>query len=146
MNVYLWRSHRMTTNQESLVVSWGTAGTPWFCGNDAFALKPCLNPESSYNEGYIYIDLSQHVSCRFLKRIFHLCKQKDSRNKTLRTGKKTCGRWKYYILTRDSQSGTCRDSGRIGEQSASALRESQLHHWLRSRRSAERGFEYSITT
>ena len=42
----------------------------------------------------------------FLYRLFHLYKQGDSGNKSqeLRTGRKTCGRWKYQILMRDSQS------------------------------------------
>ena len=35
------------------VVSWDTAGALWASGNDASAPKPCLNPESSSDEGFV---------------------------------------------------------------------------------------------
>ena len=35
------------------MVSWVTAGVLWVSGNDALAPKPCLNPESSFEEGFI---------------------------------------------------------------------------------------------
>ena len=38
---------------DSLVVSWDTAEALWVSGNDASAPKPCLNPESSSDEGFI---------------------------------------------------------------------------------------------
>ena len=31
---------------------WDTAGAPWVSGNDASALKPCLNPGSSSDEDF----------------------------------------------------------------------------------------------
>ena len=45
-SVWLWHSHRVMTIQQSLVVSWVTAGVLWVSGNDVSALKPCLNPET----------------------------------------------------------------------------------------------------
>ena len=40
----IWQSHRVTPIQQSLVVSWVTAGVYWGSGNDASAPKQCLNP------------------------------------------------------------------------------------------------------
>ena len=39
----IWQFHRVTTVQQSLTVFWDTAGALWAGGNDASALKPCLN-------------------------------------------------------------------------------------------------------
>ena len=50
---WIWQSHRATTIWQSLVVSWDTAGALWTSGNDASAPKPCLNPESSSDEGFV---------------------------------------------------------------------------------------------
>ena len=50
---WIWQSHWATTTWQSLVVSWDTAGAPWVSGNDASAPKPCLNPESSSDEGFV---------------------------------------------------------------------------------------------
>ena len=50
---WIWQSHRVTTIWENLVVSWDTAGAFWASGNDASAPKPCLNPESSSDEGFV---------------------------------------------------------------------------------------------
>ena len=52
-SAWIWQSHRATTIWQSLVVSWDTAGALWVSGNDASALKPCLNPESSSDEGFV---------------------------------------------------------------------------------------------
>ena len=50
---WIWQSHRVTTIWQSLVVLWDTAGALWASGIDASALKPCLNPESSFDEGFV---------------------------------------------------------------------------------------------
>ena len=50
---WIWQSHRATTIWQSLVVSWDTAGALWVSGNDASAPKPCPNPESSSDEGFV---------------------------------------------------------------------------------------------
>ena len=52
-SAWIWQSHRVTTIWKSLVVSWDTAGVLWVSGNDASAPKPCLNPESSSDEGFV---------------------------------------------------------------------------------------------
>ena len=52
-SAWIWQSHRATTIWQSLVVSWDTAGALWVSVNDALAPKPCLNPESSSDEGFI---------------------------------------------------------------------------------------------
>ena len=52
-SAWIWQSHRATTIWQSLVVSWDTAGALWVSGNDASAPKPCLNPESSSDEGFV---------------------------------------------------------------------------------------------
>ena len=52
-SAWIWQSHRVTTIWQSLVVSWDTAGALWVSGNDASAPKPCLNPESSSDEGFV---------------------------------------------------------------------------------------------
>ena len=52
-SAWIWQSHRATTIWQSLVVSWDTAGVLWASGNDASAPKPCLNPESSSEEGFL---------------------------------------------------------------------------------------------
>ena len=41
------------TIQQSLVVLWDTAGVLWVSSNDASALEPYLNPESSFDEGFV---------------------------------------------------------------------------------------------
>ena len=51
-SAWIWQSHRATTIWQSLVMSWNTAGVLWASGNDASALKPCLNPESLSDEGF----------------------------------------------------------------------------------------------
>ena len=35
------------------MVSYDTAGALWACGNEASAPKPCLNPESSWDEWFV---------------------------------------------------------------------------------------------
>ena len=55
-SVWIWQSYRATTIWQSRVVSWDTAGTLWASGNDALAPKPCLNPESSSDEGFVRSD------------------------------------------------------------------------------------------
>ena len=52
-SAWIWQSHRVTTIWQSLIVSWDTAGALWVSGNDASAPKPCLNPESSSDEGFV---------------------------------------------------------------------------------------------
>ena len=52
-SAWIWQSHRATTIWQSLVVSWDSAGALWVSGNDASAPKPCLNPESSSDEGFV---------------------------------------------------------------------------------------------
>ena len=52
--VWIWQSHRVTTIWQSLVMLWDTAGALWISGNDASASKPCLNPESSSDEGFFW--------------------------------------------------------------------------------------------
>ena len=52
-SAWIWQSHRMTTIWQSLVVSWDTTGALWASGNDASTPKPCLNPESLYDEGFV---------------------------------------------------------------------------------------------
>ena len=52
-SAWIWQSHRATTIWQSLVVLWDTAGALWVSGNDASAPKPCLNPESSPDEGFV---------------------------------------------------------------------------------------------
>ena len=49
----------------------------------------------------LHIDRREHVSCRFLNRIFHQCKQGNSGNGSHNfwTGRTTCGRYEYYIST-----------------------------------------------
>ena len=51
--IYIWQSYRETTIWQSLVVSGDSAGVLWASGNDALAPKPCLNPESSSDEGFV---------------------------------------------------------------------------------------------
>ena len=51
--VWIWQSHRVTTIWQSMVVSWDTDGAHWASGNDAWDLKPCLYPESSFDEGFV---------------------------------------------------------------------------------------------
>ena len=53
-SAWIWQSHRVTTIWQSLVVSWDTAGALWASGNDASAPKPCLNSESSSDEGFVW--------------------------------------------------------------------------------------------
>ena len=50
---WIWQSRRVTTILQSLVVLWDTARAIWASGNDASAPKPCLNPESSSDEGFV---------------------------------------------------------------------------------------------
>ena len=50
-SAWIWQSHQATTIWQSLVVSWDTAGALWVSGNDAS--KPCLNPESSSDKGFV---------------------------------------------------------------------------------------------
>ena len=50
---WIWQSHRATRIWQSLVVSWDFAGALWVSAYDASAPKPCLNPESSSNEGFV---------------------------------------------------------------------------------------------
>ena len=52
-SVWIWQSHRVITIWQSLVMSWDTAGALWASGNDASAPKPCLNPESSSDVGFV---------------------------------------------------------------------------------------------
>ena len=52
-SAWIWQSHRATTIWQSLVVLWDTAGALWASGNDASAPKPCLNPVSSSDEGFV---------------------------------------------------------------------------------------------
>ena len=52
-SAWIWQSDRATTIWQSLVVSWDTAGALWISGNDASAPKPCLNSESSSDEGFV---------------------------------------------------------------------------------------------
>ena len=52
-SAWIWQSHRATAIWQSLVVSWDTAGALWVSGNDVSAPKPCLNPESSSDEGFV---------------------------------------------------------------------------------------------
>ena len=52
-SAWIWQSHRVTTIWQSLVVSQDTSGALWASGNDASAPKPCLNPESSSDEGFV---------------------------------------------------------------------------------------------
>ena len=52
-SAWIWQSYWVTTIYESLVVSWDTGGALWASGNDASAPKPCLNPESSSDEGFV---------------------------------------------------------------------------------------------
>ena len=52
-SAWIWQSYRATTIWQSLAVSWDTAGALWASGNDASAPKPCLNPESSTDEGLL---------------------------------------------------------------------------------------------
>ena len=51
-SAWIWQSHRVTKIWQSLEVSWDTAEALWICGNDASVPKPCLNPESSSDEGF----------------------------------------------------------------------------------------------
>ena len=50
--MWIWQSYRVTTIWQCLMV-WDTAGPLWANGNDASAPKPCLNLESSSDEGYV---------------------------------------------------------------------------------------------
>ena len=52
-SAWIWQSHWVTTIWQSLVESWFTAGALWASGNDALAPKPCLNTESSSDEGFV---------------------------------------------------------------------------------------------
>ena len=52
-SAWIWQSHRATTIWQSLVVSLDTARALWVSGNDASAPKPCLNQDSSSNEGFV---------------------------------------------------------------------------------------------
>ena len=63
----------------------------------------------------------QHVSCGFLNRIFHQFKQGDRGNESreLGTGRKTHGRWKYYISTQFQPPEDRGQSGETGSQSRS---------------------------
>ena len=52
-SAWIRQSHKAKTIWQSLVVSWDTALALWASGNDASAPKPCLNPESSSDEGFV---------------------------------------------------------------------------------------------
>ena len=52
-SVWIWQSYRVMTIWQSLVMLWDTAEALWVSGNDASAPKPCLNPESSSDEGFV---------------------------------------------------------------------------------------------
>ena len=53
VSAWIWQSYQATTIWQSLVVSWDTAGVLWASGNDVSAPKPCPNPESSSDEGFV---------------------------------------------------------------------------------------------
>ena len=52
-SAWIRQSYRATTIWQSLLVSRDTAGALWASGNDASVPKPCLNPESSSDEGFV---------------------------------------------------------------------------------------------
>ena len=52
-SVWTWQSHRVTSMQQSLVKLRVTAGALLVGGDDVSALKLCLNPESSSDEGFV---------------------------------------------------------------------------------------------
>ena len=52
-SAWIWQYHRVKAIWQSLVVSWDTAEALWASGNNASAPKPCLNPDSSSDEGFV---------------------------------------------------------------------------------------------
>ena len=52
-SAWIWQSHRVMTVWQSLVVSWDTAEALWASDNDASIPKPCLNPKSPSEDGFV---------------------------------------------------------------------------------------------
>ena len=52
-SAWIWQPHWEKTIWQSFLVSWDTTGALWVSGNDTSAPKPCLNPESSSDEGFV---------------------------------------------------------------------------------------------
>ena len=52
-SAWIWQSHRVTTIWESLVVSRDAPEALWANGKDASVPRPCLNPKSSSDEGFV---------------------------------------------------------------------------------------------
>ena len=52
-SAWIWQSHRATIIRQSVLVSRDTTGELWASGNDASAPKPCLNPESLPDKGFV---------------------------------------------------------------------------------------------
>ena len=83
----------------------------------------------------LHIELWQHVSCGFLNRTSHLCLRINKGTAEINhveKRKEMCGRWKYYIMDRDSQADDTDSHMMRSDSKSNQLIETVGREWQKS--------------